>query len=253
LPTRRVEPRIVSFHGEIDCVRPGGLLGRTVADADWVTGCTNHVLTAVRGAVPDVVGRSSVVLCGLDPAFAGEPPEPPAGPPVLLCSGRMVREKGMHVLVDAMGHLAHREARLVLVGDGPERGALEAAAGDRVMFTGWVATEAVHKLAARATVVIVPSLAEGFGLVALEGSQMARPVIASDTGGLPEVIQDGVTGLLVPPGDPRRLAAAIDRLLDAPDLARALGRAGRGRALTDFGGERHIDEWDALYARVGAA
>jgi glycosyltransferase involved in cell wall biosynthesis len=146
---------------------------------------------------------------------------------------------------------------LILAGDGPVRPALEAQASalglsERVTFTGWVSPEEVHELTARATIVLVPSRMEGFGLVALEAALMARPAIVADIGGLREAVADAVTGIVVPSRDAGALAAAIRRLLAAPAVARAMGQAGRRRALTLFGAERHVDEWDALYRRVAA-
>ena len=104
-----------------------------------------------------------------------------------------------------------------------------------------------------ATVVLVPSrIGEGFGLVALEAALMARPVVASQFGALPEVVVDGETGLLVERDDPAALAAAITTLLEHPETATAMGQAGRRRAQTLFGLGPHVDAFDALYRRIAA-
>ena len=259
LPRQRVAPLILSLHGPwetIDFSAPEGLFSRVLARADWVTACSQHTLEVLlRTAPADVAERASVVLNGLDPTFDGKPGEPPVGPPTLLCSGRVVAEKGFDVAIDALAQLGDADVRLVIAGDGGARGDLEKQASrlglsGRVTFTGWVSPDEIHDLVARATVVLAPSRLEGFGLTALEAAQMARPVVAADTGGLPEVVVDGVTGLVVPRDNVAAFAAAIERLLASPELGRRMGNAGRRRALMDFSAERHLAEWEALYRRV---
>ena len=105
----------------------------------------------------------------------------------------------------------------------------------------------------RAEVVVVPSFGEGFGMVALEAMERGRPVIASDVGGLPEIVADGRTGLLVPPGDVEALAAAIVGARGDPGRAAELGAAGRARALEEFSQERCTERIEALYGTALAA
>lgn len=256
LPKPEVAPLILSFHGPWETVDfSAGLFGRVLARTDWVTACSQHTLAALmRTAPPEIADRASVILNGIDPPAGAEPEAPPAGPPVLLCSGRVVDDKGFDVAVDAMAGLPG--ARLVIAGDGDARAGLEARAralgvDDRVTFAGWVSPDDMPALVARSTVVLAPSRLEGFGLTALEAALMGRPVVASDIGGHPEVVQDGVTGVLVACDDAAALADAVARLLAAPEAARRMGEAGRRRALAEFSARRHVDEWDALYRRVG--
>ncbi|MDX6718726.1 MAG: hypothetical protein QOJ63_980 [Solirubrobacteraceae bacterium] len=261
LPKAPGLPQILSFHGPwptIDFSSTAGVFGRALARADWVTGCSQYTIDELlRTAPPEIAERASVVLYGLDPPTQGDPPQPPPGPPMLLCSGRLVFEKAMDVAIDALAALAdtHPDVRLVLAGDGPARAELAAQAralgvGERVEFAGWVSPEDMHELVTQSTILLAPSRLEGFGLTVLEAALMARPAVVADTGGLPEAVEDGVTGLVVPSGDVAALAAAVRRLLEVPDVARAMGRAGRRRALRVFGAQRHVDEWDALYERV---
>jgi glycosyltransferase involved in cell wall biosynthesis len=105
----------------------------------------------------------------------------------------------------------------------------------------------------RAEVVVVPSFGEGFGMVALEAMERGRPVIASAVGGLPEIVDDGRTGVLVPPRDVEALAAAIRGLAGDPERAAAFGAAGRARALSDFSQERCTDRTAELYRAALAA
>ena len=182
----------------------------------------------------------------------------PFAPPTLLCLGRVVDDKGFDLAIRALAEIRRRvpAARLVVAGDGPARTALahEAATlglADAVEFTGWVRPDEVPSLLNRATVVLVPSRwQEAFGLVALQAAQMARPVVATDVGGLPEVVLDGSTGLIVPPESPAAIAEAVSALLEDPARARALGLAARARAERTFGFASFVGAHERLYARV---
>src|SRR5699024_8736491 len=99
----------------------------------------------------------------------------------------------------------------------------------------------------RAEIVVVPSFGEGFGMVALEAMERGRAVIASDVGGLPEIVAAGETGLIVPPGDVSALAAAIVELAGDPVRAAVFGAAGRERALAEFSQERCTERIEKLY------
>jgi glycosyltransferase involved in cell wall biosynthesis len=123
------------------------------------------------------------------------------------------------------------------VGEGDDRSELEASAealGIRgnVVFTGFM--QDVREMMSTCDIVLVPSSREGFGLAAVEAMALARPVIASAQGGLPEIVVPGETGLLVPPNDPQALADAVSELLAEPDLARQMGANGRARVEQHF-------------------
>src|SRR5213075_641806 len=131
--------------------------------------------------------------------------------------------------------------QLDIAGSGPLEPALKALVrelgiADSVHFLGHVSP--IQSAIERAAIVVVPSMGEGFGMVALEAMERARPVIAADIGGLGELVGDGVTGLLVPPGEAEPLARAIERLGGDLDLAARMGEAGRRRALERFLQER---------------
>ena len=96
-------------------------------------------------------------------------------------------------------------------------------------------------------VFVLPSLWEGFGLVLVEAMAAGRPVVASAVGPIPEIVVDGVTGLLVPPGDPAALAEAIIRVLQDPELASAMGRAGRARVERELRVDTMVARTEALY------
>ena len=179
--------------------------------------------------------------------------QPYAGPELrLLCVGRLIPIKGHIVLLRALAE-ARRELpglRLDVAGRGPLEPALRALAkelriGDAVQFLGHVSP--VQRAIESAAIVVVPSMGEGFGMVALEAMERARPVIAAEIGGLGELVEDGVTGFLVPPGEPQPLARAIVRLGSDLELAARMGEAGRRRALDRFLQERCTDRTELLY------
>ena len=175
--------------------------------------------------------------------------------PRLLCVGRLIPIKGHIVLLRAFAQ-ARRQVpslRLDIAGRGPLEPALRALVKelgiqDGVRFLGYVAP--IQRAIENAAAVVVPSMGEGFGMVALEAMERARPVIAAEIGGLGELVEDGVTGYLVPPGEAEPLADAIVAL--ASDLPRAaeLGEAGRRRALEEFLQDRCTDRTEALYRQA---
>ena len=172
--------------------------------------------------------------------------------PRLLCIGRLIPIKGHLVLLRALAQARRRAPGLVLdvAGRGPLEPALKAYARElglegSVRFLGFVSP--VQRAIEGAAIVVVPSLGEGFGMVALEAMERSRPVIASTAGGLPEIVAHGETGFVVPAGDAEALAEAMVDLASDLGRAAAMGAAGRDRALTDFPPERSADRIDQLY------
>lgn len=141
-----------------------------------------------------------------------------------------------------------RDASLVLLGDGPERAAIESLAVENVEFPG--AQKDVRPFLQRARVFLLPSEMESFGLAALEAMSSGVPVVASKVGGLPEVVEDGVTGFLHPVGDVEAMAASVRRLLDDDALHARMSAAARARALRHFQITPIVERWEAAYARL---
>jgi glycosyltransferase involved in cell wall biosynthesis len=171
------------------------------------------------------------------PERVGEPEEPPH----VLYVGRLSIEKGVIELVEAARGLALR-----VVGDGPLRHLVPDA-------VGFVPPGELGRWYERAAVVAAPSRREGYGVVLREGMAWARPVVASSVGGLVDAVEDGVTGLLVPPGDVAALRAALERLLADRELRGRIGRAARSRAEVEFSLETAGRRLLAAYASAAQA
>jgi glycosyltransferase involved in cell wall biosynthesis len=191
-----------------------------------------------------------IVHYGIEPDGAPRPYE--GGEPRLLCVGRLIPIKGHIVLFRAFAEARRQipDLRLDIAGRGPLEPALRALAkelevDEAIRFLGYVAP--VQRAIEDAAIVVVPSMGEGFGMVALEAMERARPVIAAEIGGLGELVEEGVTGLLVPPGEAEPLTQAILRLARNLPRAAELGEAGRHRALEQFLQERCTDRTELLY------
>jgi glycosyltransferase involved in cell wall biosynthesis len=175
----------------------------------------------------------------------------PAGRPVIACTCRTVPEKGVDVLLRAFDRLVASwpasRARPVLLylGDGPALPAVRAlreslASASDIHLPGY--HPGARRLVGAADLCVVPSVwAEAFGLAVLEAMADGRAVVATRVGGIPEIVEDGVSGVLVPPGDADALAGAMRRLLDDPTLAARLGAAARVRARTQFAADDKLD------------
>lgn len=171
---------------------------------------------------------------------------------IVLCVTRLTKRKGVDVLLEAVETLRDRKnIRVVVIGDGPERATLTQIAehmkhpvtyvhdATDEQIAHWYAAADVFCMPARD----LPNDMEGFGIVYLEAASYGIPVVAADTGGVREAVEDGKTGVLVAPGNKEALAGALERLLNDPSLRRRLGDAGRSRVLADF---RWNARWHAL-------
>ena len=253
-------PHIWHVHEIVDHPR---WLGRTIGVA---TRLGRQRVVAVSQAVARQLrlggGRVSDVLLNPAPDVDDPGPAPRAGPPVVLMAGRVNGRKGHDVFVRAAAllHNSGLPAVFEVVG-GPVPGQAEPydhlAATVRQLdptatwlrFDGWV--DDMDTRIIRAAVVVLPTTnQEPLNITALEAMARRRPVIASSSGGLVEVVDDGVTGLLTPPGDEIVLAGAIGSLLADRALADRMGQAGRQRAISDFSRRTYADAWLGIYEAV---
>jgi glycosyltransferase involved in cell wall biosynthesis len=176
----------------------------------------------------------------------------------VVAASRLVADKGHQTLLEAFARAASvaEELRLLIAGDGPLRAELEWQAdalgiSDRVWFSGFV--DGVDGLLRAADIVAFPTTAafgEGFGLVNLEAMAAGRPVVASAVDSIPEIVVDGETGILVPPGDPGALAAALVKLAGDRELRARMGERGRHRAASEFRVDLMAERTEAVYREV---
>jgi glycosyltransferase involved in cell wall biosynthesis len=175
-----------------------------------------------------------------------------ASEPTVGFVGRLARQKGLDVLIRALADVP--AVRTVLVGQGEDEASLRELAhrlgvADRIEFRGW--TDEPRRLLSSFDIFVLPSRFEGFPLAVLEAQLAELPVVAADVGSVGEAVVTGTTGILVPPDDPARLAAALASLAADPDRRRALGRAGREHVLAHFTADRMAAGFERLYAELG--
>lgn len=236
----------------------------TMTTADTVTAISSHTALAVErisGREPRVVPFAAAVAPGPESGEAGD--APPAltgkGPLRLLFVGRLVERKGVEHLVRALARiLTRRDAELVVVGEGSREPAIREAVREgglerAVRFAGFLSREELSREYAAADIFVLPAVVdrrgdtEGLGVVLLEALRFERPVVASGVGGIPDIVEDGVTGWLVPPGDAEALARTILRVADRPEEARRVAGTGRERAEERFGWDRVLGDLAEVY------
>lgn len=188
---------------------------------------------------PEHWPKLEVLRCGVDASFLEPPPPTPPASPRFVSVGRLSPEKGQVLLIEAAAALrdAGVQARIALLGDGPSRAAIEQrirelGVEDRIELLGWRGSDEVRRIVAASHAMVLPSFAEGIPVVLMEAMALGRPVIATYVGGVPELVQPGDSGWLVPAGALDELVHAMREALEAPPerLAR-MGARGRERVL----------------------
>ena len=232
-------------------------LPRKVEGARFVAVISAFTRSQLMRAIPaQLWPKLQVVHCGLDEAFFAAEPAPLPDSSTLLCIGRLNAQKGHVTLLEGFAALNRPVARLILAGDGELRDLVEErirtlGLTGRVQITGWISSDEVMRLITQSRVIVQPSFMEGLPVVLMEALAQGRPVISTFVAGIPELVQDGINGWLVPAGDSDRLAQAMAAALDTapPDLSR-MGRDGMARVRT----RHHIDteaaKLAALFART---
>lgn len=226
---------------------------RLVGAVTTVTVCVSERERAAGLAAGSCEEKTTVVIHnGVDPTAAPPRQRRDAGPPRIVTVGRFKAPKDPLTLVRALASLGAASFEAVIVGDGPDRPAVEAelrrlGLGQAAQLAG--ERDDVLELLADADIFVLSSRSEGLPLSILEAMSVGLPVVASRVGGVAEVVVDGETGLLVPPGDPSSLAAAIERLLGDPALRNRLGAAGRARIEEFFDLDRCRSAHLELYRR----
>ncbi|MDP3949123.1 MAG: glycosyltransferase family 4 protein [Microbacterium sp.] len=256
-------PLIVTSHGETlgddnGVYARSALLRRGLRDAlaaaAAVTAPSEYVLEDLRERFGLGTGGGVVIPNGVADLFAPASPSVARRDDLLVAVGRLGRMKGFDLLIDAFVEADIPGAELEIVGDGPERTALQEQIS-RVGFTGRIrlagqaTAEGVAARMAAATAVVVPSRSEAFGIVALEAWRAGAPLVMTSRGGAAEFVRDGEDGLLVDPTDRPALAAAIRRMLSDEPLRRILAANGRAR-LPEFEWARVAESYERLFRDV---
>ncbi len=279
-------PIILHMHGEELSQVDRTMVERKLGKVDAVIGCSEFVSDRIRRSYPRLAERCEAVPMGVDPdRFCGIGKPSPArakGVKRLLYVGRISPEKGPHVLLDALRAVVKRypQARLEIVGQDwvmpPDRlvnlcddpkvtdlkrfcsgnyrsyleSQLTSELSSHVTFRGFVPHERLVDYYRNADVYISPSFYESLGMATIEAMASGTPVIATRVGGVPEVVEDGKSGILVPSGEPLALAEAIIRLLADKKLRSSLAKEARTRAIELFSWGRICEKLDVLYGKV---
>jgi len=254
-------PFIVSVHGaEVDGYAVSSTASRFVyrlimRGADRIVACSEALARQTADVFPDVRLKITCVHNGLNPSNYSESPQTPVLPrPFLLCACRHVHKKGVDTLLRAFALIQRKCATLtlVLLGDGPlfeEHKALARTLGieSRVVFVGSVTHAEVWSFFAACSLFVLPSRAEPFGLVVLEAAYHKKGIICTRVGGVPEIIENGVNGVLVEPDDPAGMAAQILALSLNPELAERLGVQAYATLMTRFLWKDRIHDYIEIY------
>jgi glycogen(starch) synthase len=232
-----------------------------VHEADRVITCSQHMRREVEQLFAAPSDRISVIANGIDlerwrarraGVARARDAHAPTGPLVVFV-GRLEWEKGAHTLIEALPRLRRRlpGLRAVIAGRGGHADELEQQVRARrlsraVDFVGWLPDAELHGLIAAADVLVVPSLYEPFGLVALEGAALGAPLVVARTGGLAEFIEDGETGRVFEPGDASGLADAVTAAIRDPEGSRRMAEAARSSLRDAYG-------WSLVAAQTAVA
>ncbi len=257
VPVARMTRRPLLAHLHID-YRRRSRFACLLHQASMVVGVSGQVITDFLqdGMAP---ARTQVIYNGIDFArlqtSSGRNPRQDLGisreAVVIAANGSLIQRKGQDVLIRAINRLvAGRDLHLLISSEGPERHNYEALTTelgltDRVHFLGYC--DDMPALYRATDIVALASRADAFGLVLAEAAYFGLPAVATQVGGIPEVVDHGVTGLLVPPDDPEAMAVALAKLIDDPLQRRTLGAQARERALRLFSAEQMVANFESTY------
>ena len=234
-------PFSFTLHGPSDLREPERSRLDAKIEAARFVACISHFARsqAMLHSDPEHWDRLAIIHCGVAPDRYDGAPDPGSLPPAFVFVGRLAPAKGLRVLVEAFAaaHAAEEAITLTVVGDGPDRGWLAEAVrpfGNAVKLTGALSQDEVARILAGSRAMVLPSFAEGVPVVLMEAMASGRPVVATRITGVPELVEEGGSGLLVPPGDAGALAEAMLRLARNPELCTQMGAAGREKVRAEF-------------------
>lgn len=227
-----------------------------VAISDWLSRFCKEQERIPRHKITRIhYGLAPICTNTVDPEEIYSIVNLPESTKLLVSVGRLVKQKGHRFLIQATARLIceGHDVGLIIVGEGPLRGILEERAirlgiGERVIFVGW--RHDVTRFLHAADLIIHPSLWEGFGLVLLEAMACQKVIVASAVSAIPEIVLDGETGFLVPPGDSESLSFAIARILQDDAACKRMGKAGRQRLEDHFSVDQMVRATERVYDHV---
>lgn len=258
-----------------------------LAKVDLVISCSDYITNKIKARFPEYAGICRTVNNGVNADYFvppnSYPPEGNLDAPQILFVGRISPEKGLHDLVDAFIKITEQYPQATLTIAGPHivivrellfdlqpepevqalryfysidyleyiKGKIPPHLSDQVKFTGSLLQNELLPYYQQADVVINPSLSEAFGMSLIEAMATETPVVATKIGGMPEIVDDGVTGILTPPGNSQALAEATLEILANPSQARAMGKAGRRKVLQRYTWEKITVSLIEQYAAIG--
>ena len=248
-----------TVHGSAEFIDPIGFhLPQKIESAAFVCAISSYGRSQMQQLVPyEVWDRIEVSPLGIDlsvyrPAVFRESPAPYE----IVSVGKLVSFKGQHVLIDSVHRLAQegRDIRLRLVGDGPDRQSLEEHIrkfdlSGRVSIEGWRNQEEVRDFYRQADIFVLASFAEGIPVVLMEAMAMRIPCVATRITGIPELIRDGIDGLLVTPSDTEEMTRALSALIDDTELRRRLAEAGRLRVQEKYQLAANVSRLSDIFRR----
>lgn len=253
-------PWSMTLHGVSETDYPAGLLlADKVRRADFVA-CASLFMRAQAMRVTDHSdwAKLHIVRCGIDPGGLPLPSASLECPITFICVGRLSSEKGHRILLQAFSHASKHMpgVRLDLVGDGPERNQIEALVkqlglSESVALHGALSEGTTLERIAAADVLVLPSFMEGLPLVLIEAMALGKPVIASGVAGIPELVEAGFNGILVPPSDVEALADGMVRLALNSDERLRLGQAAQHAAMKEFQIQRAVLPLIKLFSESG--
>jgi colanic acid/amylovoran biosynthesis glycosyltransferase len=235
----------------------GQYLAQKIAVANFIVCISFYTRSQLMSLSPYADWKKlNVVYLGVDPSLFSPQPRSAASVTFeILSVGRLTPAKGQHVLIDAVDRLTQqgRNVRLRLVGSGPDDASLRESVSrlahpESVVFAGAVNQDRIRGLYADADVFCLPSFAEGLPVVLMEAMSMQIPCVSTTIAGIPELIRNGIDGLLVAPGDVDALALTLARLMDDVDLRNRLALSGRARVLESYNLARNVETLAAVFA-----
>lgn len=228
----------------------------SIRSYDQFTTSSDYLKNALNRLYPESYRKTTVIPFGVVIPDMGKVHKEDSAVRLIFIK-KLMNIYGPHILLEAMALLKRSDIKIKLdiYGDGPNKGKLQKVAkklniSDVVTFKGWLGLDKISNIYLNYDIMVMPSLSESFGVAALEASSAGLPVVASNVGGIPEAIIDGVTGILIPVGNPARLAEAIMKLASDVELRKKMGAAGRKYVAENFRWENCLDKMAELYEQL---